>query len=98
MTNDIHLGLTVQTQTFDIFEKGIEFFLPIMVSTRVNFILKGPGAASFFEEVIDFSLFVARSRFQSILGFLVVESLETLKVSLLDSRQAGFAVLAAHFF
>jgi hypothetical protein len=57
-----------------------------MVNAGVNFILKGPGTASFFEEVVDFSLFVASGGFQSILGFLVVEGLETLEVSLLDGR------------
>jgi hypothetical protein len=52
----------------------------------MNFIHKGSGATSSFEEVVDISLFVASSGFQSSLGFLVVEGLETLEVSLLDGR------------
>jgi hypothetical protein len=84
MTNDAHSGLVVQS--FDIAEKGIEFAIPSILSTGIDFTHKGPGAASFFEEVVDFSLFVASGGFHSILGFLVVEGLETLEVSLLDSR------------
>jgi hypothetical protein len=52
----------------------------------MNFTHKGPGATSSFEEVVDVSLFVASGGFQSSLGFLVVEGLETLEVSLLDGR------------
>jgi hypothetical protein len=84
MTNDAHSGLVVQS--FDIAEKGIEFAIPSILGTGIDFTHKGPGAASFFEEVVDFSLFVTSGGFHSILGFLVVEGLETLEVSLLDSR------------
>jgi hypothetical protein len=83
LTNDSQLGLVVRR--FKI-EKGIEFFIPSIVGTGMDFIHKGSGATSSFEEVVDVSLIAASSRFHGILGFLVVEGLETLKVSLIDGR------------
>jgi len=83
LTNEFQFGLILWCLKT---EKGIEFIIPSIVGTGMDFIHKGSGATSSFEEVVDVSLIAASSRFHGILGFLVVEGLETLKVSLIDGR------------